>query len=108
MAHASGTVCAAVCGRRKAPVVLERPGLLEPCGIPRFSTDGGGAYERHLTPEPHGVGKEPTQSIESKPSNLRTRIQRLVRRTMCFSHTTTMHDLVIGVFINRYEFGGTI
>jgi insertion element IS1 protein InsB len=31
-----------------------------------------------------------------------------VRRTMCFSHTTTMHDLVIGVFINRYEFGGTI
>ena len=36
---------------------------------------------------------------------LRTRIKRLVRRTICFSKTTTMHDLVIGLFINRYEFG---
>jgi IS1 family transposase len=40
--------------------------------------------------------------------NLRTRIKRLVRRTICFSKTTTMHDLVIGLFINRYEFGVAI
>ena len=44
------------------------------------------------------------RKIESKPINLRTRIKRLVRRT-CFSKTSTMHDLVIGLFINRYEFG---
>jgi insertion element IS1 protein InsB len=37
---------------------------------------------------------------------LRTRIKRLVRRTICFSKTERMHDLVIGLFINRYEFGG--
>jgi insertion element IS1 protein InsB len=37
--------------------------------------------------------------------NLRTRIKRLVRRTLCFSKTERMHDLVIGLFINRYEFG---
>jgi len=24
---------------------------------------------------------------------------------MCFSKTEQMHDLVIGLFINRYEFG---
>jgi insertion element IS1 protein InsB len=36
---------------------------------------------------------------------LRTRIKRLVRRTMCCSNTTTMHDLVIGLFINRSEVG---
>jgi insertion element IS1 protein InsB len=39
---------------------------------------------------------------------LRTRIKRLVRRTICFSKTTTMHDLVLGLFINRYEFGVAI
>ena len=51
------------------------------------------------------MGKENTQKIESKHSNLRTRIKRLVRRTLCFSKTEHMHDLVIGLFINRYEFG---
>jgi hypothetical protein len=43
--------------------------------------------------------------IESKHINLRTRIKRLMRRTLCFSKTERMHDLVIGLFINRYEFG---
>ena len=28
-------------------------------------------------------------------SNLRTRIKRLVRRTLCFSKTEQMHDLVM-------------
>ncbi len=59
----------------------------------------------YIDPEQHTVGKENTQKIESKHLNLRTRIKRLVRRTICFSKTTTMHDLVIGLFINRYEFG---
>ena len=40
--------------------------------------------------------------------NLRTRIKRLVRRTLCFSKTEHMHDLVIGLFINRYEFGQSL
>ena len=42
------------------------------------------------------MGKENTQKIESKHINLRTRIKRLVRRTICFSKTERMHDLVIG------------
>ena len=46
--------------------------------------------------------KENTQKIESKHINLRTRIKRLVRCTLCFSKTERMHDLVIGLFINRY------
>ena len=28
-----------------------------------------------------------------------------MRRTICFFKTEQMHDLVIGLFINRYEFG---
>jgi len=36
---------------------------------------------------------------------LRTRIKRLVRKTICFSKATAMHDIVIGLFINRFAFG---
>ena len=106
--HASGTVLAYVFGRRQDTVFLQRKALLEPFGIRRFYSDGWGAYERHIDPEQHTVGKQYTQKIESNHINLRTRIKRLVRRTICFSKTTTMHDLVIGLFINRYEFGAVI
>jgi len=69
---------------------------------------GWGAYERHIDPEKHAVDKQHTQKIESKHINLRARIKCLVRRTICFSKTTTMHALVIDLFINRYEFGVAI
>ena len=103
--HTSGTVLAYVFGRRQDAVFLQLQTLLEPFGICRFYTDGWGAYERHIDPEQHAVSKQRTQKIESKHINMRTRIKRLVRRTICFSKTATMHDLVIGLFINRYEFG---
>jgi transposase-like protein len=32
-------------------------------------------------------------------------IKRLARKTICFSKLETMHEIVIGLFINRYEFG---
>jgi insertion element IS1 protein InsB len=86
----------------------QRKELLDPFGITRFFPDGWGAYERHRTPEQHTVGHQPTQTIASKPLNLRTRMKRLVRRPICFAKTTSMHDLVIGLFINRYEFGGSM
>ncbi len=41
--HHSGTVVAYICGRRKDTVFLALQGLLEPCGITRFYTDGWGA-----------------------------------------------------------------
>jgi len=103
--HHSGAVLAFVFGRRQDEVFLELKELLGPFGITRFYTDGWGAYERHLDPEQHTIGKAHTQKIESKHINLRTRIKRLVRRTICFSKTATMHDLVLDLFINRYEFG---
>ncbi len=103
--HHTGKVLAYVFGRRKDDVFLRLQKLLEPFGITKFYTDGWGAYERHIDPEQHTVGKAQTQKIESKHINLRTRIKRLVRRTICFSKTERMHDLVIGLFINRYEFG---
>jgi insertion element IS1 protein InsB len=91
-------------GRR----VFAAQSAVEALCITRYYTDGWSAYERHVEPEQHTVGKENTQKIESKHTNLRTRIKRLVRRTICFSKTERMHDLVIGLFINRYEFGRAI
>jgi len=85
-------------------VFLKLKELLEPFGITRFYTDDWGAYERHLPSEQHTVGKANTQKIERKHLTLRTRIKRLVRKTICFSKLDKMHDIVVGLFINRYEF----
>ena len=101
----SGQLLAYVFGRRKDEVFLELKKLLEPFGIQKYCTDGWGAYERHLSSEKHEIGKRKTQQIERKHLTLRTRIKRLARRTMCFSRSEEMHDIVIGLFINRYEFG---
>ena len=95
-------------GRRQATVFLQLKALLEPFGIMRYFPDGWGAYERHVAAEQHTVGKANTQKIESKHINVRTRIKRLVRRTICFSKTEPRHALVIGLCINRYEFGRPI
>ena len=106
--HHTGKLLAYVFGRRKDDVFLRLKALLEPFGITQYYTDGWGTYERHLDPATHTIGKQHTQTIESKHINLRTRIKRLVRRTICFSKTEYMHDLVIGLFVNRYEFGRPI
>jgi insertion element IS1 protein InsB len=86
MDHHTGQVFAYVCGRRKDTVFLARKALLEPWGITRSFTDGWGAYARHVEAEQHTVGKANTQKIESKHINVRTRIKRLVRRTIGLDH----------------------
>ena len=106
--HHSGKVFAYIFGTRKDKVFLQLKALLEPFGITPFYTDGWGAYGRHLEVQKHEVGKHNMHKIESKHINLRTRIKRLARRTICFSKTIAMHNLVIGLFINRYEFGLSI
>jgi insertion element IS1 protein InsB len=103
--HWSGRVLAYAFGRRKDAVFLQLKALLEPFGIRRYHTDYWGAYTRHLAADEHNPGKRHTQQIERKHLTLRTRIKRLVRRTICFSRSIEMHDIVIGLYVNRYEFG---
>jgi insertion element IS1 protein InsB len=103
--HQTGRILAYVFGRREDQALLELKALLEPFGIRRYYTDGWGAYHRHLAPHQHVVGKRRTQQLERKHLTLRTRIKRLVRKTICFSKSVQMHDLLIGLFINRFEFG---
>ena len=106
--HRTGTVLAYVFGKRQDQAFLGLKALLQPFGITRYYTDGWGAYQRHLDPELHEVGKRNTQQLERKHLTLRTRIKRLVRKTICFSRSSQMHDIVIGLFINRFEFNGSI
>lgn len=91
-------------GSRPDEVFVKLKKLLEPFGIKQFYTDGLKTYQRHLLKEMRQVSKYKMQRIERKHLTLRTRIERLARKTICFSKSIQMHDLVIGLFINRYEF----
>jgi len=106
--HHTGKVLAYVFGRRTDEVFLRLKALLEPFGLTRYYTDYWGAYTRHLDPDEHCPGKRNTQKIERKHLTLRTRIKRLARKTICFSKTTQMHDVVLGLFVNRYAFGRAV
>jgi insertion element IS1 protein InsB len=103
--HHSGAILAYVLGTHTDTVFVKLKQLLAPFGITRFYTDDWGTYQRNLIPQHHTTGKENTQKIERKHLTLRTRIKRLARKTICFSKSIRMHDIVIGLFVNRYEFG---
>ena len=84
---------------------VELKKLLKLFGLEHFYTDAAGVYARHLPASAHTIGKTNTQQIERKHLTLRTRLKCLARKTMCFSQSVFTHDTVIGLFVNRYEFG---
>jgi insertion element IS1 protein InsB len=94
-----------VLGTPQDEVFLQLKELLAPLGIRHFYTDGADVYDRHLESEQHTVGKIQTQKIERKYLTFRTRLKRLMRKTVCFSKSILLHDIVIGLFVNRDEFG---
>jgi insertion element IS1 protein InsB len=106
--HQRGAVLASVLGTHADTVFLTLKQLFAPCGISRFDTDDGGTYSRYLHPEPPEIGQEHTQRIARKQLTLRTRIKRLARKTLCFSKSVRMHDMINGLFVNRDEFGPQI
>jgi len=102
--HATGQVLAYVFGSRKDVIFKQLKNLL----VPFFYTDDWGAYKRKLPRVQHTISKSNTQKIERKHLTLRTGIKRLARKTIFFSKLEKMHDIVIGLFINRYEFQGAV
>jgi len=106
--HKSGEILAYVLSDHKDEAFKQLQKLLDPFGVKHYYSDGWGAYLRHLDPSMHTVGKRNTQKIERKHLTLRTRIKRLMRETICFSKSIRMHDIVLGLFINRFEFGRTV
>jgi len=103
--HHTGRVLAYVVGTRKDVVFLKLQALLRPFGITRYYTDKAGVYRRHLPPAQHAVGKLSMQKIERKHLTLRTRLKRFARKTLGFSRSCLMHDLVLGLYMNHVEFG---
>ena len=103
--HHTGRVFACVVGTRKDVGFLKLKAVLAPFGITRYYTDKAGVYQRHLPPEQHSVGKLTMQKIERKHLTLRTRLKRLARKTLCFSRSYLMHDILLGLYMNRVEFG---
>ena len=97
-----------VVGTRKDATFLKLRALLAPFSITRYYTDKAGVYQRPLPPEQHTVGKLTMQRIERKHLTLRTRLKRLARKTLCFSRSVVMHDLLIGLYMNRVEFDRAI
>jgi insertion element IS1 protein InsB len=106
--HHPGVVLAYVLGTHQDEVFLQLKALLAPLGLQHFYTDGADVYNRHLNPEQHTVGKTQTQTIERKHLTFRTRLKRLVRKTICFSKSMRLHDIVIGLLVNRDEFGMSV
>ena len=70
---------------------LNASGIRDTARVLRISTDT--------------VLRELKKKEARKHLTLRTRIKRLVRKTICFSKTIQMHDIVLGLFVNRYAFG---
>ena len=103
--HTTNTVLAYALGKRKDIILKQLKTLLDPFGISCYYTDDWGAYDRCLEADKHEVGKINTQKIERKNLNFRTWIKRLTRKTICFSKLEKMHDIVIGLLINKVEFG---
>ena len=103
--HNTRKIVAFAFGRRIQTVFKKLRKLLKSFDIRRYYTDALATYSKLLPKKSHTVGKSNTQRIERKNLTLRTRIKRLVRKTICYSKTIKMHDIVIGLVINILEFG---
>ncbi len=55
--HATGETLAYVLDTHEDQALLKLKALLEPFGIKQFYTDAWGAYQRHLDPKEHTIGK---------------------------------------------------
>jgi insertion element IS1 protein InsB len=49
------------------------------------------------------MGKLKMQKIERKHLTVWSRLKRLARKTLCFSRSCVMHDLIIGLYLNWVE-----
>ena len=72
--------------------------------IHHYYSDDWGAYSRNLDKNTHHIGKDQTWKIERKNLNFRIHLKRLNRKTICYSKSETVHDNVVGMYIERYYF----
>ncbi len=102
--HDTGEILAYTFAKRKDTVFLKLKKLLKAFQIEIYYSDNWTSYKKYIEEKKHKIGKKNTQKIERKNLTLRTRIKRLARKTICYSKTEYMHDIIIGLFINTFEF----
>ena len=100
----SGCILAWHNGKRSDKDFLILWDLLKVFDIDKYHTDNWGSYSKYIPPDKHKVGKDSTWKIERKNLNFRTHLKRLARKTICFSKNETVHDNVIGMYIERYYY----
>lgn len=100
----SGRILAWHNGKRRDEDFLVLWESLKPFAIDRYYTDDWGAYSKYIPPQKHQIGKDQTWKIERKNLNFRTHIKRLNRKTICFSKNETIHDNVIGMYIETFYY----
>ena len=102
----TGQVVAFVFGRRTHATFRRLLAVLARAGwaVDQWFTDAWGAYEACLPAEQRRTGKAPMQRLERKHLTLRTRLKRLMRKTICFSKKQFFHDGLITLFIVHFFF----
>lgn len=102
----SGTILAYQNGKRTDEMCRQLLEKLAGFPIRYYYTDHWQSYHNSIPAERHRIGKDNTWKIERTNLNFRTHLKRLHRKTMCFSKSETIHDHVIGMYINRYYYHG--
>jgi insertion element IS1 protein InsB len=69
----------------------------------RFCTDEWKSSQKLIPWAQHWVGKRWTQEIERQNLNFRTHLKRLQRKTICFSKSDEMHEVVIKLYIDQHN-----
>ncbi len=99
--RATGTILAHHNDRRTDDACQALLKKLESFPIRTYYTDNWQSYAKFIDAEKHVIGKQHTQKIERTNVNFRTHIKRLQRKTICFSKDETLHDKVIGLYIEH-------
>lgn len=101
--RASGLILAHHNGRRTDASCQALLKKLEIFPIRTYYTDNWPSYAKFIPAHQHITGKQFTWKIERTNLDFRTRIKRLQRKTICYSRNETIHDNVIGMYIeHRY------
>ena len=87
----SGEILAFTMGKRRSHTVRQLMLKLKHLDIELFCTDNWEAFSEVLPKAKHMIGKQFTKKIEGTNTFLRTRLRRLVRRTVCFSKKLLNH-----------------
>ncbi len=86
-------------GKRSAEAVRNLFVKLKALDIDAFLTDDWEAFSTVLPRAKHWIGKQYTKAIEGINTFFRTRVRRLMRRTVCFSKKLIYHYAMLKIII---------